>query len=57
MSKDFGSGQGDVQGVGPNTAAPRTSGTPKTGFDEPAASTRAEHGPGPGVKGNTKKIK
>lgn len=54
---DFNKDQGDVQGVGPNTAAPRTSGTPKTGFDEaPSGPNHAERGPGPGIKGNTKKI-
>lgn len=57
MSKDFGSGKGDVQGVGPNTAAPRTSGTPKTGFDDAGSNKVADFGPGPGVKGNRKVIK
>lgn len=53
---DFSRKQGDIQGVGPGTAAPRTSGTPKTGFDEAPASRRAEFGPGEGIPGNKKKI-
>ena len=54
---DFSKDQGDFQNGAPNTAAPKTSGTPKTGFDEAPASAKAEFGPGPGVKGNRKVIK
>ena len=58
MAKDFSSDQGDVQGVAPNTKAPMTSDAPEVGFSNPGNGQRerAEFGPGPGLRGNTKKI-
>lgn len=56
MAKDFSSDTGGVQGVAPNTAAPRTSDTPVTGFDSAPMSHRAGTGPGEGIQPNTKKI-
>lgn len=53
---DFSRDQGDIQGVGPGTKAPMTSGVPKTGFTEAPASKRADHGPGEGIPANPRKI-
>lgn len=55
---DFSKDRGDVQGTSANSTPPKHSGTPKTGFTEaPEGPNRSDFGPGPGVKGNTKKIK
>ena len=55
---DFNKDQGDVQGVGPNTAAPRESGTPTTGFTEAPVydGDAADATQGPGIPANRRVI-
>lgn len=55
---DFSKDQGDIQGVGPNTTAPRESGTPTTGFTEAPEGGPCNDGTqGAGIPANTRKIR
>lgn len=56
---DFSTDKGDVQGVGPNTAAPRESGVPATGFTEAPAfdGDAADATQGPGIPANRRVIR
>lgn len=56
MAKDFSSDQGAIQGVGPNTAGPRESGTPKVGFSEAPKSKGVDTAAGEGIPPNSKRI-
>lgn len=56
MAGDYGSGQGNVQKSTATEFDPKSSGTPKTGFQEAPKSQELRGGPGPGVPANSKKI-
>ncbi len=57
MAGDYGSGKGGVQSSTSTEKHPGESGTPKTGFSSSGSVEKPAKGPGPGVPGNTRKIK
>ena len=53
---DFNHDQGAIQGVGPNTAAPRESDTPTVGFSSAPKTKGVDTAAGPGIPPSAKRI-